>query len=406
MTAFLVVSALLLAGALFHVLRPLVRARARDAVSRDAANIAVYRDQLRELEIDLKAGTLAADQYDKARREIEQRLLEDVGGAAQAVRPGRARLGAVALGLAIPLCAMLVYWVVGLPQAMIPGALQQADATHEVTDEQIAAMIERLAARLKQSPDNPEGWAMLARSYAAIGRFGEASSAFVEALKRTPDDAQLLADYADALGMAQGRNLRGEPEKLIARALKADPDNVKALALAGTVAFEKKDYSGAVRRWERLLQVAPPGSQLAQSVRSSIEEAQALGGKSSPGKASRPEAAGPGSIRGVARLSPALAARIAPTDTVFIYARAAEGPRMPLAILRKQARDLPVSFVLDDSMAMNPQMKLSSVPRVVITARVTKTAEATARPGDLEGESAPVRVGADRVEVVINSEVR
>jgi cytochrome c-type biogenesis protein CcmH len=416
MSAFLLGVVVLVAGALAWLLPPLLRQRSTAKVTQDAVNAAVYRDQLRELDADLRAGVIAAEQHAVARQELERRVLEDLGtkGATQSPqRSRRAWIGAVALGLAIPVCAFLVYFAVGTPQAVVPGAVEQAaaDAAGGVTPDQVIAMVDRLAAKLKENPDNPEGWAMLGKSYGVMGRYDEATRAFAEAAKRTPDDAQLLADYADALAMSQGQRLQGEPEKLIARALKADPDNVKALALAGTAAFERKDYSGALRHWERILRTAPPGSPLAQSVQASIDEARSLGGKGSAkeiAKASAsPEASSSTqSVRGIARLAPQMAAKVAPTDTVFIYARAAQGSRMPLAILRKQARDLPVSFVLDDSMAMSAQAKLSSAPSIIVTARVSKGAQATAQPGDIEGSSKPVKAGAGGVEVLIDSEVR
>jgi cytochrome c-type biogenesis protein CcmH len=281
MTTFFAVVLALLAGVLAYVLRPLVRA-AKAGVSRDALNVAVYRDQLGELEADLRAGTLAPDQYEKSREEIERRLLEDVsaaGAATAAPAPRRALAGAVALGVAIPVCAFLVYLAVGTPQAVVPAAaLAGAGPETPVSPEQINAMVERLAARLKDNPDNASGWAMLGKSYSVMGRYAEANEAFAEAIKRLPasgaDTAQLLADQADALAMAQGQRLQGEPEKLIARALKADPDNVKALALAGTIAFDSKDYARAERHWRRILKGLPADSQLAQTVEDSIAEAR------------------------------------------------------------------------------------------------------------------------------------
>jgi len=409
MTVFLVVSALLVAGTLLFVVPPLLRLKGGSGVSRDTINVAVYRDQLRELEADLRAGTLAADQHEKAHQEIEKRMLEDVGsGAEGAGKPRRARAAALAMGFAVPLVALAVYFLVGTPQALAPGFAGGNDPDHGVTAQQMQALVERLAARLKEKPDNPEGWAMLGRSYGALGRFDDANAAYAEAAARSPRDAQLLADYADTLAMAQGRWLQGEPEKLIARALQADPGNVKALALAGTVAFENKDYAGAVGHWERILDLAPQESDFTQSLRSSIAEARELGGIAPGAKqqAQQRPAAATGRVSGVARLAPELAAKVAPTDTVFVFARAAEGPRMPLAILRKQVRDLPLKFTLDDSMAMTPEMKLSAVARVVVGARISKTADATPRSGDLEGLSAPVKPGATGVVIVIDREVR
>jgi cytochrome c-type biogenesis protein CcmH len=309
------------------------------------------------------------------------------------------------LGLAIPLCAAAVYFAVGNPRAVSPQP-QTGGAEHGLTQQQLGSLVERLAARMKDNPEDAEGWAMLGRSYAVLGRFRDSADAYAKAAARMPDDAQLLADYADALAMAQGRRLQGEPEKIVARALAADPNNIKALALAGTAAFDRKNYAGAVRHWERIGQLIPAGSEFADSLQASIAEARELGGIRTP-QAKAPVAATPaGSVSGIAKLAPDLAGKVAPTDTVFIFARAAEGPRMPLAILRKQARELPVSFVLDDSMAMSPQMKLSSFSQVIVGARVSKSANATPQPGDLQGLSVPIKVGARGVAVTIDTELR
>ena len=249
---------------------------------------------------------------------------------------------------------------------------------------------------------------MLGRSYAVLGRFGEASEAYAKAAARMPRDAQLLADYADALAMAQGRTLQGGPEKILLSALAIDPDNVKALLLAGTAAFDRSDHSAAIRYWERALRVLPEESDMVQRLRASIAEARALAG-SPDGKTrvAKPAPAQGGSrVSGVVRLAPELAGKVAPGDTVFIFARAVEGPRMPLAILRVRGSDLPAEFTLDDSMAMAPQMKLSAFPRVIIGARVSKSANASPQPGDLQGLSAAVKVGAKSVSVVIDTELR
>jgi len=407
-TAFVLVGAVLIAGALLSVVPPLLRRRSRTGATRDAVNVAVYRDQLRELELDLRAGTLAADQHEKARREIEARLLADVGGGeTPAQSPRRARLAALALGLAVPVCALAVYLAVGNPRAILPQTAE-GENRHGLSAQQFEALVARLATRLKDNPEDAEGWTMLGRSYAVLGRFGEASEAYAKAAARLPRDAQLLADYADALAMAQGRTLQGEPEKIILRALAIDPDNVKALLLAGTAAFNRSDHPAAIRHWDRALKVLPQESDMVQRVQASIAEARSLAG--SPGGkaqiAKRAPAQGGSRVSGVVRLAPELAGKVAPGDTVFIFARAAEGPRMPLAILRKRASDLPAEFTLDDSMAMAPQMKLSAFPNVVIGARVSKSANANPQPGDLQGLSAAVKVGAKSVSVVIDTELR
>jgi len=265
-------------------------------------------------------------------------------------------------------------------------------------------MVAKLAARLEQNPDDANGWAILARSYTSMQRFPEAVAAFAKASALTKDDANLLADYADALAVSAGRSIEGKPLELIKQALKLDPNQWKALAMAGTAAFDRKDYHAAVAYWEKLLQRLPPDSGFRESLTASVAEARQLGGIKSaalPG----PQAATAASVRGTVSLSPALAVKVSPTDTVFIFTRAAEGSRQPIAAVRRQAKELPVGFTLDDSQSMSAEMKLSGFREVVVGARISKSGSATPQSGDLQGISQKVNVGATDVVVVIDSVV-
>jgi cytochrome c-type biogenesis protein CcmH len=289
-------------------------------------------------------------------------------------------------------------------------------------------MAANLAAKLEKEPGNVDGWVMLARTYYAMNRHAEAARAFERAVALVPDNADLLADYADSIGAAEG-GLRGKSLELIERALKADPTHWKALALAGTAAFNRKDYQQAVDYWERMKKTVPPDSPIAGSIDASIAEARAMGGlkggppsgskalaaapaggavkgpsSSAPGPAPAPpaSAASGATIAGTVSLAPALAAKVAPTDVVYIFARAADGPKMPLAIIRKQVKDLPIPFSLDDSMAMAPNFALSNFASIVIGARVSKSGSAAPQSGDLEGLSPAVKVGATGLAVVID----
>jgi cytochrome c-type biogenesis protein CcmH len=429
MIAFILIAAAMVATALAWVLVPLLRRGKASSVERNAMNVAILRDQMAELDADLAAGTMAREQYDEARRELEQRVLEDAKGAGDAARApaqSAAWTAAIAAG-AIPIAALLLYVALGNHDAFAPEterAAKGGGSEHEVTREQVDAMAAKLAAKLEKDPGNVDGWVMLARTYYALNRYADAAPAFEKAVALAPDDAALLADYADALGAAQG-GLRGKSLELVDRALKADPTHWKALALAGTAAFERKDYRQAVVYWERMKATVPPGSPMAGSIDASISEARELGGlKAEPGApaavaaapvpvASKPPtvaapAAGatPGAaIGGTVSLSPALAAKVSPTDVVFIFARAAEGPKMPLAILRKQVKDLPATFTLDDSMAMTPDFALSKFPSIVVGARVSKSGNAAAQSGDLEGFSPAVNAGAKGLAVVIDRAV-
>jgi cytochrome c-type biogenesis protein CcmH len=275
-------------------------------------------------------------------------------------------------------------------------------------------MVAKLEQRMKDQPDDAEGWSMLGRSYSAMGRYPEAVTAFKRVAALKPKDAQALADQADAVAMAAGRKLAGEPAQLIARALELDPKNLKALALAGTIAFDANDYAKAAQLWTTAVAVAEPGSELERNLQSGVAEARSRAGlpaapvaAASAGAAAPNAAAAAGAtLAGQVQIAAALKGKAAPEDTLFVFARAVDGPRVPLAILRKQVKDLPLTFTLDESMAMNPAMSLSTAKQVIVGARVSKSGNAIAQPGDLQGFSQAVAVGASGLKIEIAEEVK
>ncbi len=280
----------------------------------------------------------------------------------------------------------------------------------------IETMVNRLVDRLKSNPDDADGWQMLARTYAALGKQQQSVDAFKQAEKLRPTDPTLLSDYAVAVALNNNKDLEGEPRALIERALKANPKHPKALALAGTAAFGRKDYKLAVDYWEQLAKVEPPDSPMAQQVRDSIAEARQMAGMpaapasttanaSTAGEASTPAAnnAATAQVSGTVSLSDKLKGRVSPDDTVFVFARAAEGPRMPLAIIRKQVKDLPFEFKLDDSMAMSPAAKLSGASKIIVGARVSKSGNAMPQSGDLQGLTPSIAIGTNALKVEIDS---
>lgn len=412
MIAFLVLCGVLAGAALALLLPPLIGRSGRRASRGVASNTAVYAEQLAELDAELRAGNIGREQWTTARGEIERRALDEAPEKEAAAAPSRSRVAAVAVGVAVPVVAIALYVLLGTPQAMLPESGSGGPSPHAVTPAQIDAMVERLAQRLKSEPGDSEGWIMLARSYGVLGRYAESASAYANAAAQRPDDSQLLADYADALAMAHGRNLSGEPESLIARSLKLDPNNVKALALAGTAAFERSDYRAALGFWRQALPLVPENTQIAQSVRGGIAEAEARLGapaaSSAPARVAQGKTGGRSatSLSGKVSLARAAAAKVRPEDAVFVYARAAEGPRMPLAILRRQVKDLPFEFVLDDSMAMNPSLKLSDFGKIVVVARVSKSGLATPQKGDLEVTTAPIGLGTQGIRLEIAKSIQ
>ncbi|MBE0626710.1 MAG: c-type cytochrome biogenesis protein CcmI [Burkholderiales bacterium] len=259
MTTFWIIAAALAFMAPLFVALPLLRSNVGPGFAGPGAEskLSVYRDQLAELGEEWRAGRLGKDQYAQARGDLESRLLEEVPDVALptgAPAPRSYRMAAFVASIAVPLLAVPLYLALGNPAALRP---QQSDSAHGLGQQQMDAMIARLAARLEKNPQDARGWVMLARAQAVLGRFDQASSAYAKSLEIFPEDAQLLADYADSLAMARGGRLAGEPEKLIERALRADPDNAKALALAGTLAFDKRDFALAIKHWERLRSSIP-----------------------------------------------------------------------------------------------------------------------------------------------------
>jgi cytochrome c-type biogenesis protein CcmH len=433
------------------------------------ASLTSLKTQLQQLKELLDSGVLPADQYAQSKALLERRILDAVlsdaaadsatqeppvatavtSGSAAAPSGAKAEAANAAAPtppLPLPskpsgskpsalLLALLVVVVVavaaggylwkrgGQPQAeagaqteAAPGE-QQGATPHPTTSEQIAAMVDKLAQRMKEQPNDAEGWAMLARSYTVLGRHPEALVAYEKAVALRKDDPTLLADYADSLAVKNNHKLDGEPMKLVERALKLDPKNIKALSLAGTSAFDRKDYAGAVKQWEKVVAIGPADNAFVQQLGPAIDEARQLAGLPPASKpldgaaatsaTSATLAAAAGStVSGTVSLSAALAKQAKPEDTVFVFARPAPGTGMPLAILRKQVKDLPLDFTLDDSMAMSPANALSGSKKVVVGARVSKSGNAMPQPGDLSGQSAEVSVGAKGLRIEIRDVVK
>ena len=427
MIIFWIAAAGLLAAALALLLPALARQHPAGpaAPSSTQTNVQILRDQLSQLDAELASGAITAAQHQVARGEIEQRVLdEDAGSGQPDVVAAPSRRTAWALGLLVPLFAVGLYGLVGNLQALAP-------QPPVASERDVEALVSKMAERLESQPDDVLGWTLLARSYAAMQRFPESSKAYRRAIALNPKDAQLLADLADVLAMIQGRSAEGEPTRLVEKALLLEPNNLKALALAGGAAFDRNDFAAAQGYWSKARQLAPPDSDFAKGLDRGIAEARAaaanpgnpivanaaaapapvpLAASGAPAaaaaattdaKADTSSASAGGGISGRVSLAPTLAARVAPTDTVFIFARAAEGPRMPLAILKRSVSDLPIRFTLDDSMAMSPELKLSKFASVVVGARVSKSGNAMPQPGDLVGQSAPLTAGSAGLELVI-----
>jgi cytochrome c-type biogenesis protein CcmH len=449
MTAFWVISGIFIVTALLFVIPTLLRNKDIELrnLEHDAVNITVYRDQIAELDRDLENDILSQEQYDKSKQELQQRMLQDVTGREKVVFQKNKKFQNIALAtviaLCLPLAAVFLYLNIGdtrglLPQAQLASATQMnrggGGGAEDMSGHDFSAALENLIARLSSNPEDVEGWVMLARTYTAMERYTEASNTYAKLADLVPNNPQILSDYARTLALRNQGTLAGKPTELLYQALGIDPQYPPALALAGHAEFEQEHYEKASAHWEKLLAAIPEDSPLAKSVKDSIAEAKLLALGGSKEKTSEPQqvaaAATPReeaniqpvnnggdaeadkptsptslSVSGRVSIQPELAAKVAKGDTLFIYARAKTGPKMPLAILRLTASDLPASFKLTDDMAMTPTMKMSSFPEVVIEARISKSGQAVPASGDLQGFSEPVRLGHNNIAIVIDRQI-
>ena len=435
MSIFWGMAAIMIIIALLFTVPWLLRAgkSAPPSLDQDALNTEVIKAQLAELDTDLKTGRLDEAQYASARQDLERELLDDLSADVPGKAPRPARSGQWAgllLVVAIPVLAVTMYQHFGTKE-IIPLLEQEGTSTagsdtsssppHQMGEQSLEQMVGVLAARMKEKPDDLRGWILLARSYETLHRYADALDAYGKARALSSDNPELLADYADALVMANGGRFNDEAGELLLKAIKAQPKNVKALWLLGHWKNQQGAYKEALDYWQRAAALLPPNSEDSNIIAQQIAQVQqrlgitptttpapiapamaAAAGAESGGKA----AASGGSLTVKVALDPALASQATPDETVFIFARAVQGPPMPLAVVRKKVKDLPVTVTLDDSRAMSPMMTLSKFPQVTVGARISASGNAMPQSGDLQGSQSPVTVGsAAPVTITINSAV-
>ena len=397
MTGFVLAAAALAAVALALLLRPWWRRSPTAADATDAVNAAIHRDRLAELERDRAAGIVSEEDMVEARDELTRQLLDDAGSTAPAPAPVSSRRSGIAVAVLVPLLATALYAALGNPAALLSETAREQRAAGEMED-----LVAKLAAKLERDPANPQGWAMLARSYKSLGRWDEALRAFDRIGPDLDKSAELLAEVAETL-VQKNEGFDDRSRDLVRRALKLEPDNMLALFLGGGAALAEGRPAEAAALWERLLPKLEPGAEDARMVEASIAMARSrAGGKAGAGGAKAP-ATGK-SVSGRVELAAALRGKANADDVVFVFARAVDGPRIPLAAKKLRVADLPAEFVLDDSNALGADgPRISSVKSLRIEVRVSKSGTATPGPGDLTGQSAPVAPGSKGVRVVVDT---
>lgn len=401
--------------------------RADDPVQ---ANAAVYKDQLRDLEKEYVLGNLSSEELQVAREELARRLLDDVGGSAigshtetlvsqddsrSEIDSHSEMLSSLQMAKAsphawrapwvwvmifvfiVPVAASVMYAMLGQPLALNPAALQ-ADSEHggAISPEKMTEMATALMRRLQDEPNQVDGWAMLARVQRARELFDESDEAYKKALALSKDD-NLAIEHAEVLAQ-KNQGFAGQPWAIIQRVLTTDPQHLNALLLAGSASYSEMNYRSALRFWERAREVVEPDSPDAPELDRAIAQTrEKMGLPDAPVRS----AVSTARISGRVSVIKELADKIAPTDTVFVFATPVSGSRMPLAIVKTTADKLPFDFVLDDSTSMNPAAKLSSMTEVTVKVRISKSGQAMAQPGDLGVSLTPVKLGSSGLNLMV-----
>lgn len=403
MIAFLCAVLVLLAICLLVLLRPLLRTQQAKDEPADL-ELQVLREQRRDLDAELAAGHIDAATHAQGLCDLERRLVrEAVEPPASAPAYSPRRMLALSLVIVLPLLAGGVYFLLGNPAALNPANVM---AQEQVTPDQLNAMVAKLEAKVKDHPEDLQGMRMLARSYMVLERFPQALEMYKTLATKSPDDAGVYADWADALVSTQNGRFEGEPMKLIDKALSLDPKNVKALALASTAAFDAQDYQTSIRDLEQIVPLIDPQSDMGQSVQAMLTEARArakMPAGTAPIQAPAAAAQTPVKVTGHVSLAADLKAKVLPEDSVFVFARpAAGGP--PLAAMRFKASDLPMDFDFKNAQAMMGSASASD--KILVVARISKSGNVMPVPGDLQGASKEIGMDAKGVKLVIDQEIK
>ena len=391
MTSFVISALLLLVLVLVLLLRPLFFPAKESATSRRQMNAAIYREELDKLEADRLAGTIDSHSYEQTHAEMRQRLFQDTDEADDLAVLGSPKKTIIGICFFVAILSAGFYFYLG-----DAARIAQKGAEKPMTQESIEKMVEGFAAKMDKEPDNLKGWAMLARSYRILGRNTEAENAYARAGSFVDSDPQLLADYADVLAANANGSFVGKPQQLINKALVQDPNNLLALWLSGTAAFNAQNYKAAVQTWEKLAKQLPAESDEARAITASIAEARSKGGLA---PVNTPVISKQG-VSGQVEIAPELKSKIKAGDVLMVIARK-PGERMPVAVLKTSVTAFPINFVLNDALAMSPNALISQIPEVSVEVRISKTGMAMPEPGDLISTPQTIKVGTTNARLVI-----
>lgn len=395
MVWFILIALCLIGGSTVVLLFPFFKNSVHPQKSEDQTeiNLRILRRELQIAKEELDKGLMTEAQWEVIKADLEKRTLVEVmqtkNHQESPTKASRSKILPISLAILTPCIILGLYLLLGNPLAL------QVQKDPQLV--QIEAMVKQLESKLKENPGNSQGWMFLGRSYVTLGRFTEAKMAYKKAIELDPKNANLFADLADLVAYQQ-KSINTEALEYVAKALQIEPTNPKALAIRGSSFFDQKQYAQALADWKLALKALPANdTEFRSGLTSSILETEEL---LHPSKSSKN--ASNTVLKGVVSLSPALKANTDPNDTVFIYARAQEGPKMPLAIQKIRVAELPYQFELSDQQAMSPSMALSKFNEFTVIARISKSGNASPQAGDLLGQKEHIKIGASNLSITID----
>ncbi|ABP80197.1 MULTISPECIES: c-type cytochrome biogenesis protein CcmI [Stutzerimonas] len=393
MTDFWIAASALLLVALAFLLLPILRGRRAQAEEdRTALNVALYEERLAELTAQHAAGTLSDAQLEAGRADAARELLEDTENSDS---PKIAKLGR-----SVPLIAAVLVPLVGYGLYMHWGASDKVQMARQFSEQPrtVEEMTAHLEQAVKEQPDSAEAWYFLGRTYMNQERPADAAKAFARVVELAGRQPELLGQWAQAQYFAGDRQWSEQLQALTDEALQADPQELTSLGLLGIAAYEEGRYQDAVRFWEQLVAALPENDPSREAIRGGIERArqQVDGGSGNAAAGEAPAAASTqaAALQIQVQLDPKVAETVSPEDSVFVFARAVNGPPVPLAAKRLTVGDLPATVTLSDADAMVPSLKISSVEQVTVMARVSRTGDAT--KGEWMGQSEALETRGDK----------
>ncbi|BFM11313.1 c-type cytochrome biogenesis protein CcmI [Simiduia litorea] len=403
MTVFWIAALLMALVAGVFILWPLLFKGQSAAAGRGETNISIYQGRKVELDAQLAAGELDQQSHQAMLDELNFLLLDDTREA-DTLAPAKSTVNTslwvlLLAAVLLPVAAGLWYWQHGASQEVaLRGMMQHIDSPQDA--EQVVQVLRGTVAK---DPENTQNWFMLARLYMELGQYADATMAYLEVVNREPEAAEVVAEMAQALFLASNNQMTPEVRKINQRALQLNPENGTSLGLAGIDAFEQKRYQEAIDLWQKAMSKSTPGSPAYNALQGGVARAQAaLGGDAAASEqvagaqapASQPDASAKPSIQ--VRVTAASQVPLK-GQTLFVYARAWQGAKMPLAIQRLNANSLPLTVTLDDSMAMMAGMSLSSAGELEVIARLSASGSPAPQPGDWQAATGPVSLAQGSV---------